>query len=138
MSDTDNKWRHIVIIVVGLVVAWILAGGFYFRAQVKQSAAKVQAVQLQRCVQAYIAEYGVAPQGDAAAIAAALRGGNARRIMFFEAPPRQFNGKGEYLDQWGEPFRFDLSDSQNLRIWSPGRNHRDENGAAGSDDIVGW
>jgi hypothetical protein len=135
MSDTDSKWKHITVIAIGLVVGGMLAGGFYVWAQIKQSATKAQAVGLQRAVQAYIVEYGIAPQGDAAAVTAALQGGNARHIAFFHAPPSQLNGKGEYLDRWGEPFRFDLSDSQNLRIWSPGRNHRDENGTDGSDDV---
>jgi hypothetical protein len=138
MSDTDNKWARIAVIVVALVVGAVLVYFQHIRTRTKRVQVKVQAVQLQAAVRAFVTEYGVAPKGDAAAIMAALRGGNERRIVFFEAPTQFLNAKGEFLDRWGERFRFDLRDDANPRIWSTGRNRRDEDGAVGTDDIATW
>jgi type II secretory pathway pseudopilin PulG len=88
---------------------------------------------------AYAAEYGAPVSGSSPAqILAALRGKNQREIIFFDAAPSRFNAKGELIDPWGTPYRFDLSNPKQPRIWSCGPNRKDENGAEGSDDIVSW
>lgn len=68
----------------------------------------------------------------------ALLGENPRKIVFFAGPEKNFTPHGEYLDPWGTPYRFDLSDPKAPRVWSCGPNRKDEGGAEGSDDIVSW
>jgi hypothetical protein len=139
MSGDDNsKWQRIGVIIVGLLVGAALAYGYYLRIRAREVQVKAQAKQLQNAIQTYVIEYGFSPKGDSAAVMAALRGGNERHIVFFEAPPRLFNARGEIVDAWGEPFRFDLDNGGPPHVWSTGRNRRDENGADGSDDIRGW
>ena len=69
-----------------------------------------------------------------------LRGANPRKIVFFDGKPTaKFNSpQGAFLDPWGTPYRIDLSNPEEPRVWSCGPNRRDEGGAKGSDDIVSW
>lgn len=87
-------------------------------------------------VNQYRTDYGSFPSGENAAIVAALRGKNPRGIIYFEPPTPWINPKGELIDPWKTPYCFDLSDPQNPRVWSCGKNRRDDGGAEGSDDIV--
>ena len=68
----------------------------------------------------------------------AFRGGNPRKIVFFEARPSSYNAQGAFIDPWGTPYVLDLSKPEAPRAWSCGPNRRDEGGAKGSDDIVSW
>jgi hypothetical protein len=87
---------------------------------------------------AYATEYGSPVSGSPAQILATLRGDNPRKIIFFDTVARCINGQGELIDPWGTPYRFDLSDAEKPRIWSCGRNRKDEGGAEGTDDIASW
>jgi hypothetical protein len=94
--------------------------------------------QLRAALRFYKEEYGAFPAGDAAQILAALRGRNDREIIIYEARSGTVNPKGELIDPWGTPYRFDLSDPEKPRVWSCGKNRRDDGGAEGSDDIPSW
>jgi hypothetical protein len=65
-------------------------------------------------------------------------GANPRKIVFIEVRETRINTQGEFVDPWGTPYRIDVSKPDAPRVWSCGPNRKDENGADGSDDIVGW
>ena len=67
-----------------------------------------------------------------------FRGGNPRKIVFFEARPTSCNAQGAFIDPWGTPYVLDLSKPEALRVWSCGPNRRDIEGGGrqDSDDIV--
>jgi hypothetical protein len=104
----------------------------------RRMAARSSAAQVAVAVKQYVSEYGFRPGDNEAQIMTTLRGENTRKIVFFEVPDRSLNTKGELIDLWGTPFRFDLSDAQNPRVWSCGKDRRDDGGAEGSDDITRW
>lgn len=89
-------------------------------------------------IKAYRIEYGTLPLGDEIAIISILQGKNARAIVFFYAPVKQFDPQGRFLDPWKSPYRMDLSDLANPKIWSPGPNKKDEPDDPKSDDIRSW
>ena len=103
-----------------------------------EAVARAQSAQLIAALQRYAREYGAPPTGQAPQALRKLRGENPRRIAFFKATARAYDSQGELLDPWGTPYRFDLSDPQNPRVWSCGKNRRDDGGAEGSDDIPSW
>lgn len=86
----------------------------------------------------YKLEYASLPPGDHVGIIATLRGANPNHIVFLELAAKKFTARGEYLDPWGTPYRFDLSDPAMPRVWSCGKDRQDNDGAKGSDDIVPW
>jgi hypothetical protein len=96
------------------------------------------AVQTATAIKAYYAEYASGLTGNDAQTMTALCGGNPRKIVFFEALNKYFGVSGDLIDPWGTPYRFDLSDPMNPRVWSCGKNRRDEGGAKGSDDLASW
>ena len=89
-------------------------------------------------MKSYFTEYNEALTGNNAQVMTVLRGENARKIVFFDAHPQDYNSQGELIDPWGTPYRFDLSKPDAPRVWSCGPNRKDEDGAEGSDDIVSW
>jgi hypothetical protein len=102
----------------------------YYRESLTRATADV----LADSVKDYWTEYGSVPTGSHAEIIRALRGDNPRKIVFY-APHGVLNAAGERLDPLGNPYRFDLSDPNHPRIYSFGKNQRDDGGVVGSDDI---
>ncbi len=108
--------------------------------------AQAQAItgQLAAALKQYHVEYGRGLTVNTNAIVmGTLQGGNPRRVIFFDpaAVPKSFdflNAEGELVDPWGTPYSFDLSDPQNPRIWSSGKDRQNNGGEAGSDDIPNW
>jgi hypothetical protein len=100
--------------------------------------ARNEAATIVMAVRAYLLDYDSLPAGDGVQIMNALRGNNPKKTIFFEARLDRYNARGEYLDEWGTPFRIDVSDPDQPRAYSCGKNTRDEGGAEGSDDIPSW
>lgn len=138
INTGSGKWEKIAVISVALLVGLGVIYDQTTRTRMRQEQAQAHVVQLLTGIQSFATVYGSFPKGDNAAIMAALGGKNERLIIFFEAPAESFNDRGELVDGWGKPVRFDLSDPANPRIWSTGRNRRDDQGADGSDDIPSW
>jgi len=133
--------------VKGLAIAGFFAtAGFFSLAllspsapiETRQNEAREDVTDLTAALRAYFIEYQAFPTGDAAAIVASLRGENPRKITFLETNPNRINATGEFFDPWGTPYRIDLTNPRGMRVWSCGRNCRDEGGAKGSDDIASW
>lgn len=86
----------------------------------------------------YAKEQGDYPTGDAAQIAALLRGEsragqNAKRLDYIEVTANETNTAGALIDPWGTPYRLLMNPG---RAYSVGPNRRDEQGAG--DDIRSW
>ncbi|MEA3186423.1 MAG: Type secretion system protein [Chthoniobacter sp.] len=89
-------------------------------------------------MEAYENQYHALPTGDTAAIIAKLSGTNARELKFLKPLPRSQDSQGHLLDPWGSPYRIDVSDPANPKVWSPGKNKKDEPDDPHSDDICSW
>lgn len=100
--------------------------------------ARNSAILLLTSLRAYEIEFGPMPAGDHADIIAALGGQNPGQIVFLDLSERKLSATGEFLDPWGAPYHFDLTDPDTPHIWSAGPDAKDDNGAKGSDDIVTW
>lgn len=134
-----ERWGAILI---GLFVVFVLVGLLFPAVGVSKRSLRAEARQvvqlLSVAIKAYNTEYGTPLAGSPSEILAALRGRNLREIDFFDMRQDAFNSQGEVMDPWGTPYRFNLSDPQQPRVWSCGGNRKDENGAEGTDDIVSW
>ena len=84
---------------------------------------------------AYKEEYGESPKGDRVSILRTLHNDNPRKIVFLEISPKELSKEGIYLDPWGTPYVFDLSNSSPW-AYSFGKNKRDEGG--NGDDVASW
>ena len=87
-------------------------------------------------VHSYRVEYGVLPKGDAAAIMKALLGDSPHKFVFFAGSADRFGADGAFLDPWGTPYPFDLTEAGGICVYSSDPNLTDEHGTAESDDIV--
>ena len=142
-NETRSRGRTILVRCLYGLLLFFIIGLFFLRVGTpkehpRRAEARSFVDGLLTATNAYATEYGSPLSGTPAQILATLRGDNPRKIIFFDTLPRQINAQGELIDPWGTPYRFDLSDPQKPRIWSCGRNRKDEDGAEGSDDIVSW
>src|SRR5262245_42062044 len=111
----------IVLTVIVVVGAVLLADVLKVGTHPVRARMQINATLFAMALRQYHTEYGVYPEGDDAQVLAALRGGNPGNIVFFQTNLRSINPKGEFVDDWGTPFRFDLSDPKNPRVWSCGK-----------------
>ena len=88
-------------------------------------------------IKAYHTECGTTPTGDSISILSSLRGNNPQKAVFL-APEHRFDAQGNFLDPWKSPYRIDVSDPKNPKVWSPGKNKIDEHDDPKSDDICSW
>jgi len=142
-SDLQNNSRRRVVrwlIILGISALVLLL--LILQAQQRKRLKIVQThgteASVLSAMKAYTTEYGYSIEGEPLEILRALRGDNRRRIIFFEAPVNRINDRGELVDPWNTPYRFDLSKLDSPRVWSCGPNRKDENGADGSDDVASW
>lgn len=98
--------------------------------------ARVITMQIDTAIRAYATEYGTPPAGDNVAVVAALMGQNPRQVTFFEIPSHFLNTRGELIDPWDSPYHIQIRGAE-VRVWSCGKDRIDNDGAQGSDDVVG-
>jgi type II secretory pathway pseudopilin PulG len=133
------RWAIILGVIALAYLVIVPPRRSFMMEQRKRVQAKATAGQLAAALQQYFAEYGSGFMVNTNAIVmGTLQGGNPRKIVFFETAPQWINAQGELIAPWGTPYSFDLSVPQNPRIWSCGKNRRDDSGAEGSDDIPSW
>ena len=63
-----------------------------------------------------------------------INGRNPKKLDYIEAQPFEINGAGEFVDPWGEAYRFSVDPK--TRVYSCGPNRLDEQGEG--DDIASW
>ena len=141
-KDNPKKrfpWIWLLIVAVFTVVALGLLFPVSWGHQTPRRAiARIDVTQIRAAIKGYIVEFGIPPTGDHSQIIAALRGKNLRQIIFFEGDAKRFNGRGEFLDPWGTPYRIDVSNPDFPWAYSFGPNKVDEGGTQPSDDISSW
>lgn len=126
------------LLIMGLMLLFPTVCTIPIRRDRENNQVRNQAAMLRLALRSYDADYGTLPQGDDAQIMKALGGDNPRKTVYFEGQTSRYNARGEYLDRWGVPFRFDLSHPDHPRAYSCGPNTKDEGGADGSDDLVSY
>ena len=137
---SGRKVLGCAVAAIGILgfMLWVLPHLGPIRGSSHRVATKNNAMQLRTALNAHRLEYGHFPSGSHAEIVSILGGSNPRHVIFMEFPPKALSAKGEFLDPWGNPFRIDTSDPATAKVYSFGRNKRDDHGAEGSDDIVSW
>ncbi len=128
---------RVVLYSAPLVLVWALSPSAGSGPDVSpKSEAKCDVVGIYKSLSAYKLEFGDYPTGSDSEIFKGLMGANPRGIVFCEPPADALDSEGRILDPWGKPYLIDIpSLGGKARVWSSGRNKRDENGAQSSDDI---
>ena len=128
-------------IVVG-VLALLVGGGWLVRAfnTVKVKATTHRLTQDVECLfdglQKYKETVGAYPTGGNSDVARALQGQNAKKVIILVGRKLEQNGKGEFVDPWGTPFRFYFSENSVL-LRSAGPNRRfEETSSVDFDDYI--
>lgn len=105
----------------------------------RRSATKNDVTQIAVALQQFKSEYGNYPTGSENQLIAILQGNNPKKIVFIELPKKQFDKSGNFIDQWGTPYRIDTSDLDSKpKVWSFGKNKKDDRGAEHTDDVASW
>ncbi len=91
LAKSNKTWLYgglgcgclLLVLVLGALVWAGATGGFnYWKANRPERKAMEQARQLSNALRSFEVEYGKIPDGDNAAMTAALRGGNPRRVVY--------------------------------------------------------
>ena len=130
-----------VFIVVGVVALLIAAGWlvhavntFHVNARTQRLTQDIES--LFDGLQKYKEHTGAYPVGSNAEIAKALQGQNPKKVIILVGRKLEQNGKGEFVDPYGTPFRFYFSDNSVL-IRSAGANRRfEESTSMEFDDYI--
>jgi hypothetical protein len=128
----------LIVGVVGVVIAagWAMKALTTVQAKARNSRLSNDVESLFEGLQKYKEYAGVYPKGSNADIAKALQGQNEKKITVLVGRKLEVNGKGEYVDPWGNPLRIYFSDNSVL-IRSAGPNGRfDESTAMEFDDFI--
>lgn len=86
--------------------------------------------QLRVAVNIYVTEYGTPPPLAPSQLLAVLQGksldgDNPREIVFIDLSRKQFDGNGEMLDRWDQPFVWETHPPQGkLAVWSRGEKQK--------------
>jgi type II secretory pathway pseudopilin PulG len=87
-------------------------------------------------LQAFKTQYGRIPDGDTAAVIAALRGRNPKEIVFLEVDDRHLSEDGLILDPWCSPYRVGVSKDGTPWAYSFGPAKIDEGGS--DRNVASW
>lgn len=128
----------LIVGVVGMIIAagWAMKALTTVQAKARNSRLSSDVESLFEGLQKYKEYSGAYPKGSNADIAKALQGQNEKKITVLVGRKLEVNGKGEYVDPWGNPLRIYFSDNSVL-IRSAGPNGRfDESTAMEFDDFI--
>ena len=128
----------LIVGVVGMVVAagWVVKAFTTFQAKARNTTLSSDVESLFDGLQKYKEFVGAYPKGGNADIAKALTGQNEKHVTVLVGRKLVVNGKGEYVDPWGNPLRIYFTDTSVL-IRSAGPNGRfDESTAFEFDDFI--
>ncbi len=129
------------LLVVG-VFALLIGGGWLVRVvtTVKAKASTRRLSQDIECLfdglQKYKEHVGAYPTGSNSEVVKALQGQNTKKVIIGLGRKLELNGKGEFVDPWGNALRFYFSDNSVL-VRSAGENGRFEDSTSlDFDDYV--
>ena len=127
----------VVILLVGGFLALLLCPDIASTGHPEgRSEEKNSVIQLIVAAKGYRSEYGEPPKGDRKTILQVLQGNNPRKIVFIELNPKRITKEGIFVDPWGSPYAFDLSNATDPWAYSFGKNKIDEGGH--NDDVTSW
>jgi len=126
-------------VVSGLIAVAATVGAFTASHVGKHSQARHDVQVIALALDGFKQENGEYPSGTRGEVCRMLRGEsvngqNPKKLDYIEAQPHEVNASGEFVDPWGEPYRFSVD--PNVRVYSCGPNRIDEQGAG--DDIASW
>lgn len=132
-----KKFLLVMGVVAVLVAAgWAVKAFTTVQAKARNSRLSSDVESLFDGLQKYKEYVGAYPTGGNAEIAKALQGQNPKKVTVLVGRKLEVNGKGEYVDPWGNPLRIYFSDASVL-IRSAGPNGRfDESTAMEFDDFI--
>jgi type II secretory pathway pseudopilin PulG len=127
------------VVVSGLIAVAATVGVFMASRIGKHSQARHDVQIIALALDGFMHENGEYPKGTHGEICRMLRGEsingqNPKKLDYIEAQPYEVNASGEFVDPWGEPYRFSIGPK--VRVYSCGPNHIDEQGEG--DDITSW
>ena len=128
----------LIVGVIGVIIAagWAVKALTTVQAKARNSRLSSDVESLFDGLQKYKEFVGAYPRGGNADIARALQGQNEKKVTVLVGRKLEVNGKGEYVDPWGNPLRIYFSDTSVL-IRSAGPNGRfDESTAMEFDDFI--
>jgi hypothetical protein len=128
----------LIVGVIGVVVAagWGVKALTTVQAKARNARLSNDIESLFDGLQKYKEFVGSYPKGGNAEIAKALTGQNEKKVTVLVGRKLEVNGKGEYVDPWGNPLRIYFTDTSVL-IRSAGPNGRfDESTAFEFDDFI--
>jgi hypothetical protein len=128
----------LIVGVIGVVIAagWAVKALTTVQAKARNSRLSTDVESLFDGLQKYKEYVGSYPRGGNAEIAKALQGQNEKKVTVLVGRKLELNGKGEYVDPWGNPLRIYFTDTSVL-IRSAGPNGRfDESTAFEFDDFI--
>ena len=100
--------------------------------------ARSDVLRLRLALDVYRSEQGNFSAIDHLSIIRSLTGDNPGKTIYLGFTSKQRSPQGHFLDPWGNAYRIDLSRPGGLRVFSPGKNKKDEPDDASSDDICSW
>ncbi len=128
----------LIVGIIGVVIAagWAVKAVTTVQAKARNSRLSTDVESLFDGLQKYKEFVGAYPKGGNADIAKALSGQNDKKVTVLVGRKLELNGKGEYVDPWGNALRIYFSDASVL-IRSAGPNGRfDESTAMEFDDFI--
>jgi hypothetical protein len=129
----------LILVASAIFVAFALLFPSVGDGPTRRSGTKNDVTQIAVALQQFKSEYGNYPSGSENELIAILQGNNPKGIVFIELPKKQFDNSGNFIDQWGTPYRIDASGSDSKpKVWSFGKNKRDDRGAEDTDDVASW
>lgn len=125
-----------LIVAVGWGVKSVTAAITTVQAKARNARLSSDVESLFDGLQKYKEFVGTYPKGSNAEVLKALQGQNEKRVTVIVGRKLEVNGKGEFVDPWGNPLRIYFSDTSVL-IRSAGPNGRfDESTAMEFDDFI--
>jgi hypothetical protein len=131
------KWVYLAMAV--LVLFPLLLPVMHFdRNRMLEAITKNDVREIDLDLKTYQQEFGKFPTGNDAKITQVLTSTLLREKPLLDLPRHKRDPQGRFLDPWGSAYRIDLSDPANPKVWSPGKNKKDEPDDPHSDDICSW
>src|ERR1043166_7302538 len=123
-----RKWFNWFAALFLIAVLWSLTlptlKSDFGRVVTDEESARHDVRRIWRALKKYHWEIGETLPEDQPAIIRVLSGSNPKQTVFIH--PRIVDEQGRALDPWGSPYRIDLSDPASPKVWSPGKNKKDE------------
>ena len=117
----------VVFSIATVLILWVLVPRLVDRGH--WMAAKDTVTRIDIVLQQCRADHVACPRGDTTAV---------WQTLIQHDYIRDVDMQKLATDPWGSPYRIDVSDPERPKVWSPGKNRKDEPSDLHSDDICSW